>query len=145
MLKQLQEDMKAAMKGKDSDKVSVLRMVISDAKKYELDKGETADEAVVVSIIQKAIKMRAESVEQYRKGGREDLAEKETKEQEILKAYMPEALSEEELDAALKKIIDETGASTQKDIGKVMGKVMAEFRGRVDGKAVQQKVSAMLA
>lgn len=138
------QDMKEAMKDKDTLKVSTLRLLLAEIKNKEIDKrGELTDEEIL-SLIQKAVKQREESIEQYRKGNRSDLVEKETKEIEILKSYLPEPLSEEELDRIIEETIKEVGAMGPKDMGKVMKAVMPKVKGRVDGKVVNERVTMKL-
>jgi len=138
------QDMKEAMKERDILKVSTLRLLLAEIKNKEIDKkGELTDEEIL-SLIQKAVKQREESIEQYRKGNRSDLVEKETKEIEILKSYLPEPLSEEELDRIIEETIKEVGAMGPKDMGKVMKAIMPKVKGRVDGKIVNERVSIKL-
>ncbi len=137
-------DMKEAMKAKDAAKVSTLRLLLSEIKNREIDKrGELTDDEVI-AVIQKAVKQRKESIEQYEKAGRSELVEKEKKELEILEAYLPQPLTEEELDALIDETIKEVGATSIKDMGKVMKAIMPKVRGRADGKLVNQKVREKL-
>jgi len=132
------------MKAKDTAKVSTLRLLISEIKNKEIDKrGELTDDEIL-AVIQKAVKQRKESIEQYEKAGRSDLVEKEKKELEILEAYLPQPLSEEELEAIIDEAIKEAQATSVKDMGKVMKIVMPKVRGRADGKIVNQKVREKL-
>ncbi len=140
----IMEDMKEAMKAKDTARVSTLRLLLSEIKNKEIDKrGELSDDEVL-AVIQKAVKQRRESIEQYKKAGREDLAEKESKELEILESYLPQPLTEEELEAIIDEAIKEVGATSPRDMGKVMKVVMPKVRGRADGKVVNQKVREKL-
>ncbi len=140
----IMQDMKEAMKAKDTAKVSTLRLLISEIKNKEIDKrGELTDDEIL-AVIQKAVKQRKESIEQYEKAGRSDLVEKEKKELEILEAYLPQPLSEEELEAIIDEAIKEAQATSVKDMGKVMKIVMPKVRGRADGKIVNQKVREKL-
>ena len=142
--KKIMEDMKEAMKAKDMLKVSVLRLLNSEIKNKEIDKkGELSDDEIL-AVIQKAVKQRKESIEQYEKAGRSDLAEKEKKELEILESYLPKPLSEEELNALIDEVIKEVGATSVKDMGKVMQAIMPKVRGRADGKLVNQLVRSKL-
>ena len=139
------QDMKEAMKARDQLRLSTLRLLVSEIKNREIDaKGELKDEDIL-ALIQKAVKQRQDSIAQYEKGGRQDLAEKEKAEMEILKAYLPEELSKE----AILKIIDQaiaaTGASSPKEMGKVMREVMPKVKGRADGKLVNELVRKRLA
>ncbi len=141
---QIMQDMKEAMKSKDSLKVSTLRLLISEIKNKEIEKrGELSDDEIL-AVIQKAVKQRKESIEKYKEAGRTDLAEKEEKELKILESYLPQPLSKEELEAIIEEAIKETGATTPKDMGKVMKVVMPKVRGRADGKLVNQMVREKL-
>ncbi len=142
--KKIMEDMKEAMKAKDMLKVSVLRLLNSEIKNKEIDKkGELSDDEIL-AVIQKAVKQRKEAIEQYEKADRSDLAEKEKKELEILESYLPKPLSEGELNALIDEVIKEVGATSVKDMGKVMQAIMPKVRGRADGKLVNQLVRKRL-
>ncbi len=137
-------DMKEAMKAKDMTKVSTLRLLLSEIKNKEIDKkGELTDEEIY-ALIQKAVKQRKESIEQYRSGGRNDLVQKEEAELKILESYLPEQLSKDELERIIEEAIKETGATTMKDMGKVMKIVMPKVKGRADGKIVNEMVKKKL-
>ncbi len=139
------QDMKEAMKARDQLRLSTLRLLISEIKNKEIDaKGELKDEDIL-AIIQKAVKQRQDSIAQYEKGGRQDLADKEKAELEILKAYLPEELSQEEILEIIDQAIAATGASSPKEMGKVMREVMPKVKGRADGKVVNELVRKRLA
>ncbi|HEX7011197.1 MAG TPA: GatB/YqeY domain-containing protein [Steroidobacteraceae bacterium] len=138
------EDMKAAMRAKDSERLGTIRMITSAIKQREVDERITLDDAQVLSVIEKMIKTRKESIEQFRQGGREDLVARETKEIELLQSYLPEQLSEAEVDALIDACIAETGASSIKDMGKVMGLLKQKAAGRADMSAVSAKLKAKL-
>ena len=142
----IKNDLIAAMKEKDAVKMSCLRMLIAAIANYKIEKRikEDISSEDLFGIISKQVASRKDSIEQFTKGGREDLADKEKKETEILKSYLPPALSEGELTDIIKKTIEETGACTRKDMGKVMGKVIAAVKGRADGKLINKIVSALL-
>lgn len=141
----LESDVKAALKQGDSLRVSVLRMLIAAIKMAEIQGNvKRLDENGVISTVQKHIKQHKESIEQFEKGNRNDLAEKERNELKILEGYMPEQLGEEELLAIVKAAISETGAATKADMGKVMRAVMEKAKGRADGKAINQIVAKLL-
>jgi uncharacterized protein YqeY len=145
MAKKIENDFKNALKEKDTVTVSTLRMVKAAIHNKEIEKrGEKLQEAEVVKIITKQVQQHQDSIEQFKKGGREDLVEKETKELEILKRYLPPQLSAQEITAIVKKIIAEVGAQGKADFGKVMKQVMAELKGKADGKVVNQIVSDLL-
>lgn len=145
LYKQLQEDMKSAMKAGEAVKLSVLRMLISAIKLMEIDKKlNKIEDSDVSAIIQKQIKQHKDSIEQFEKGQRRDLAEKEASELAILEKYMPEQMNEEALTMMIKDAIAESGASTKADTGKVMKLVMEKAKGRTDGKSVNQIVLKLL-
>jgi uncharacterized protein len=141
MLKEkLQQDIKDALKSGDSKKRMVLGMVLSAIKNKEIEKRSELGDDDTISVIASEIKKRKDSVEQFEKGGRPELAEGERKESEILMAYMPEQMSDEEVKDEVKKAISSTGASGPKDMGKVIGAVMAKIKGKADGQIVSNLV-----
>ncbi len=144
---QLVNDMKEAMKSGDSVKVSTIRMLKAAIKNKEIEKGGTSyklSDKEILEVIVTAIKQRKDSIEQFTKGHRLDLAEKEKKELEILQAYMPPQMSDEEIKAEVKKAIAETSASSQKDMGKVMKVLMPRIAGRADGAVVNRIVRELI-
>ncbi len=138
------QDMKEAMKARDSLRLSTLRLLVSEIKNREIDAKDELKNDEVVALIQKAVKQRQDSISQYEKGGRQDLADKEKEEKEILKAYLPEELSQEELLAIIEEAISATGVSSPREMGKVMKEVMPKVRGRADGKLVNELVRERL-
>ena len=141
MLKdRIYQDIVAAMKAKDKDKLSVLRMLKGSLQLENINKGKELTDDVVIDVISREIKQRKESIAEFKKGGREDLANETVKEIEILKAYLPEQLSEEEIE----KIIDQVFASVAPTSAKDMGKVMKEVTPLVKGKADMSHVSALI-
>ena len=140
MLDQLQEELIAAMKAGDKPRMTGLRNIIGKLKASQIDKGEelTGDESL--KILKSAAKQLKESVEQYQKGGRDDLAEKELFELSLLEKYLPEQISEGKIRDAVKNTIQSSGAESMQDMGKVMGMLMKELAGTTDGKLVQQIV-----
>ena len=141
MLKdRIYQDIVAAMKAKDKDKLSVLRMLKGSLQLENINKGKELTDDVVIDVISREIKQRKESIAEFTKGGREDLANETTKEIDILKAYLPEQLSEEEIE----KIIDQVFASVAPTSAKDMGKVMKEVTPLVKGKADMSHVSALI-
>ena len=140
-------DMKQAMKEGDNAKRDVLRMLDSMIKNTEIEKMKKekglSDEEVI-GVISRAIKQRRDSVEQYRSGGRMDLADKESKEIEILSAYMPEQLGEDKIRQIVKDVIEQTGANSKADMGKVMGAAMGKLKGQADGNLVKKIVEEEL-
>lgn len=148
MLKQrIQEDMTSAMKAKEEMKLSVIRMLKSAVQYYEINKGgagyEASDEDVV-DVIGKEIKKRREAIELYEKGGRPELAEQEKNELTILQTYLPEQMTEEEVKNLVQKAIETTGASSMADMGKVMGVLMPQVKGKADGNLLSQLVKKAL-
>jgi hypothetical protein len=141
------DEMKQAMKSGDAQKRDTLRMLDSMIKNVEIEKmkkdaGLTDEE--IIEVIAKGIKQRKDSVAQYEAGGRPELAEKEKKEIEILMAYMPEQMGEEEIRAAVKEVISQTGATSKAEMGKVMGMAMGKLKGKADGNAVKKIVEEEL-
>lgn len=144
LLERIGEDIKTAMKAKDQVRLDTLRMLKSDLNNVRIDKKSDLTDEDVLAVIQKSVKKRQDSIEAYTTGGRADLADKETREMEILKGFLPEQMSESDIQALVKAVIAETGASSKRDMGKVMGALMPKVKGRADGKLVQQAVSALL-
>jgi len=144
MLDQLQEELISAMKAGDKPRMTGLRNIIGKLKASQIDKGEelTGDESL--KILKSAAKQLKESVEQYKKGGRDDLAEKELFELSLLDKYLPEQLSQDEIRTTVKNTIKSTGAESMQEMGKVMGAVMKELAETADGKLVQQIVQEEL-
>ena len=142
---QLDADLKSAMKDKDQLKLSVVRMLKSAIKYREIEVMKTLDDAGVQAVISSEIKRRRDSVEQYRQGGREDLASKEESEIALLQAYLPAQLSPEELGKVVDAAIQRVGAQGPKDMGKVMKEVLPEVQGKAEGKVVSELVKAKLA
>ena len=143
---QLTEDMKTAMKAKAEGKqrLAVIRMVRSAIRQAEIDGKTELDDAGVVSIISKEVKSRRDSIQEFRKGGREDLVEQNEAEIAVLMPYLPKQLSEDEIRELVKAAVAQTGASSQKDMGKVMGALMPKVKGRADGKLVNTIVREAL-
>lgn len=140
----IQNDMKTAMKAQESDKVSVLRMLVAEIKKREIDKRSPLDEGEIQKAIQTMIKQRHDSVEAFTKGAREDLAAKEKAEIEILKAYLPAQMSREELEKIVVQVLSELGPLGPNDVGKAMKPVLAKVAGKADGKLVNEVVRQQL-
>ena len=138
------EDMKTAMRGGDKERLGTIRMLQAAIKQREVDERITLDDAQVLAVIEKMVKQRKESIVQFEQGGRADLAAKEKAEIEQLQAYLPEQLSDAEVDALIREAIATTGAATIKDMGKVMGAVKAKAAGRADMGAVSARIKAAL-
>jgi len=145
LVEQIDKDIVAAMKAKEELRLSTLRMMKSALKLKQVELGKPVDDAQAMNVLRMLVKQRHDSAEQFRKGGREELATKEEAEIKIVEAYLPAAASEQEIDAAVAEAITETGATTAKDIGRVMKAAMARLAGKnVDGKRVSERVRAKL-
>ena len=144
MLDQLQEELKIALKAGEKAKMMGLRNIIGKIKAAQIDKGETLADEESSKILKTAAKQLKESIDQYQKGGRDDLAEKEAFELTLLEKYLPEQLSEEQIRQTVKNIVKNTGAGSMLDMGKVMGATMQELAGSADGKIVQKIVQEEL-
>lgn len=129
---QLQTDTKTALKAGDKERLKVLRLTLAAIKQQEIDQRIELDDASVLSVVTKMVKQRRDSVEQFTAGGRDDLAAAEEREIEVLLGYLPEPLSDAELDALIAEAIAETGAQSLRDMGKVMGLVKTRAAGRAD-------------
>jgi uncharacterized protein YqeY len=140
----LVEEMKQAMKSNDKAKLSTIRMIRSAVKNKEIDLRKPLDDDAISRVIQGMVKKSEESIEQFKAGKRMDLVEKETKEIETMKSYLPQPLSREEVLKIIDQTIEETEASSLKDLGKVMKTVMAKLGGKVDGALVNQLVKERL-
>jgi uncharacterized protein YqeY len=144
-LDRINEDFKAAMKSKDSERLSTLRMVKTGLKNREIDKMEALTDEEAIRVLQSLVKQRRDSIEQYQQAGRIELAEKEAAEIRIIEEYLPAALDEAAIARVVEETIAETGASSMKDMGAVMKAVMAKLAGQtVDGKAVNLIVKSKL-
>ena len=144
MLNQLQEELKIAMKAGEKAKMMGLRNIIGKIKAAQIDKGESLTDEESLKILKTAAKQLKESIDQYQKGGRDDLAEKEAFELSLLEKYLPEQLSEEQIRETVKNIVKNTGAGSMQDMGKVMGATIKELAGSADGKIVQKIVQEEL-
>ena len=142
---QLTEDMKSAMKAGDKARLKVVRLLLSDIKRVEVDTRQELDDPATLAIIEKAVKQRRDSIEQFTKGNRADLAEIEQAELEVIETYLPEQLSDAELDALIDEVIAATGATSVRDMGKVMGGIKSKAAGKADMGAVGARVKARLA
>jgi uncharacterized protein len=138
------EDMKAAMRAKEAERLGTIRMITSAIKQREVDERIELDDTQVLSVIEKMIKMRKESIAQFQSGGREDLANKEQKEIDQLQAYLPAQLSEGEVDALIAEAIAQSGASSIKEMGKAMALLKQKAQGRADMAAASAKLKAKL-
>ena len=144
---QFQEDLKQSMLAKNGLKTSVLRLLLSAINYYEIQKGGAgyqASEEDVLAVLQKEVKQRRDSIEQYGAGNRQDLADKEQKELEILQTYLPAQMGGEEIRQLVKQAITDTGATAMTDMGKVMGALMPKVKGKADGGLVSKIVKEEL-
>ena len=142
---QVSADLTAAMKSRDASRVSALRMLKAAVMNKSVEKGRDLEDAEILQVVASLVKQRRDSIEQFAKAGRSDLVEKETGEIAVLQAYLPPSATSEEIDAAVVEAIAETGASSPKDMGKVMKAVMPKLAGKnADGKAVNDAVRRAL-
>ena len=142
---QITDDMKAAMRAKDSERLSTIRLLIAEIKRKEVDERIEVDDAQVVAIVEKMIKQRKDSITQFESGGRQDLADKEKSELAVLTTYMPAGLSDEEVAAEVAAAVAASGAAGPQDMGKVMGILKPKLAGRADMTAVSALVKKALA
>jgi len=144
-LEKLSGEIKAAMLAKDSERLGALRMLKSAIGYAQIErKSDNLSDADFVAVVQKEVKKRRDSVEQFEKGARQDLADKEKREITVLETYLPQPFSPEELDALVKSVIEETGAKSKKDMGPVVKAVQARAAGRADGKTISGLVGKFL-
>ena len=136
--------MKTAMKSGEKERLAVIRLIMSAMKQVEVDERVELDDSRVLGILDKMVKQRRESIGQFQSGGRDDLVEKEQAEIDIISDFLPQALSEEEIEAIISSAISETGAASMKDMGKVMGIVKPQITGRADVGAVSSKIKSLL-
>jgi uncharacterized protein len=140
----LQDDMKAAMKGGDKARLAVIRMMLAAVKQVEVDERIEPDDARITAILDKMAKQRRESISQFESAGRDDLTAIEQAELKIIKEYLPEALSDDQINALVEQSIASTGAATIKDMGKLMGALKPQLQGRADMGKVSQLIKARL-
>ena len=140
----LQNDMYAAMKNGDKHKTGTLRVALSTLKDKKIEKREDLTDVEAIKIIQNLVKQRKEAADIYKENGRNDLMENENAELEILNAYLPQMMPEDDLRILVQKVVDDTGASSLSDIGKVMPEVMKKSAGKADGKMAQSIVRELL-
>jgi uncharacterized protein len=138
------EDMKAAMRAKDAQRLSAIRLLLAAIKQREVDERRDMGDADVIAVIEKMIKQRRDSIEQYQKGGRQDLVDVEQFELSVLQAYMPQALSDAQIEAAIEAAMQESGAKAMADMGKVMALLKAQLAGRADMGRVSARIKARL-
>ncbi|MBB6729715.1 GatB/YqeY domain-containing protein [Cohnella zeiphila] len=144
LAERLNEDMKQAMKAQDKFRLSTIRMVRASVKNQEIDLRRPLDDNEVLDILSREVKQRKDSLQEFQKAGRDDLAQDLIAEIDIIAQYLPQQLTEEEIKAIVKQTIQETGASSKADMGKLMGALMPKVKGRADGKLVNQYVQQLL-
>ncbi len=138
------DDMKSAMKAGEKDRLKAVRLILAAIKQIEVDTRTELDDATVLSVLDKMVKQRRDSVEQFQKGGRDDLVNIELAEIAVIETYLPEQMSNEELDTLIDEVISATGAESIRDMGKVMGQIKSKAAGRADMGAISAKVKARL-
>ncbi|NJD54922.1 MAG: GatB/YqeY domain-containing protein [Nitrospirae bacterium] len=144
LLKRFDEDLKAAMKRSDTISLSALRMAKAAIKNVQIDKGRELSDEEILSVLSSMAKQRRESIEQFSKGGREELAEKERQELAVLQSYMPAQLSSDEIEKLIVQAIGESSARSEADMGRVMKLLMPKVKGVADGKWVNNRVKELL-
>ena len=145
LIEKIDEDFRQAIKARDTLKVETIRMLKSALRNFLIEKRkEQADDQELITLIQKQIKMRQDAIEGFKKGGRQDLVDKETQEKAILENYLPPALSDTDLEGLVKKIIADLGAKTRQDVGKVMKEALIQAAGRADGRRVNEVLGKLL-
>jgi uncharacterized protein len=140
----IEADMISAAKSRDKLRLSAIRMIKTAVHNKEIDLRRPIEESEILQVLSSLAKQRADSIEQFKKGGRQDLVDKETAELKVLKEFMPEEMSEEVLDREIEATIQETGATGVKDMGKVMKALMPKIAGKADGRMVSDKVKTKL-
>ncbi len=144
MQARIEEDLKAAMKSGDKRRVATLRLVLAGLKNEKIQAQRDLTDEEVEAVLRRAVKQRKDSIEQYGKGGRQDLVDAETEELAIIAGYLPKGLTDAEVEAELKAVIAEKGLSSSKDVGLAMKELMARHKGRVDGKKAQEIARRLL-
>lgn len=144
LTEKIRADMTEAMKAQAKERLSTLRMLQSAMKNEQINVGRELSDEEAMSIIRKAVKQRQDSIEQFTKGNRPELAEKERSEMAVLQTYLPPELTDDELESGIREIVASTGAQSKKDMGKVMKEASAKYKGRADGKKLQEIVSRLL-
>ena len=140
----IQDDMKSAMRAAEKERLATIRLILAAIKQREVDERIQLDDTQVLAVLEKMVKQRRESIAQFEAGGRADLVAKESAELAVLAGYLPEQLSEQELDRLIAATIAETGASSVKDMGKVMSALKAKVQGRADMGALGARIKARL-
>ena len=144
MRARIESDLKSALKAGEKRRVGTLRLLLSSLQNEKIDAGRDLTDEEIETVIRRAVKQRRESIDQYTKGGRDDLARGEAEELALLEAYLPAGLSDAEVEAEIRRIIEQKGFSASRDVGLVMKELMAAHRGRVDGKRAQEIARRLL-
>jgi uncharacterized protein YqeY len=144
LTEKVRADLTESMKARTAERTSTLRMLQAALKNEQINVGHELADDEVLAIIRKAVKQRLDSIDQYTKGNRPELAAKEQAEMDLLKTYLPAELSEAELESGLREIIAATGAQSKKDLGRVMKEATVRYKGRAEGKKIQEIVSRLL-
>ena len=144
MRARIESDLKSALKAGEKRRVGTLRLLLSSLQNERIGAGRDLTDEEIEAVIRRAVKQRRESIDQYTKGGRDDLARGEAEELALLEAYLPASLSDEEVEGEIRRIIAEKGFSASRDVGLVMKDLMAAHRGRVDGKRAQEIARRLL-
>lgn len=140
----IRRELTEAMKARDTLRTSTLRLLQSSLKNEQIEKGHELSDEEAQAVVRRAAKQRLDSIEQYEKGGRQDLADKEKRELEILETYLPRQLADDAIERIARETIERTGASSRKDTGTVIREIMAKHRSEVDGRKVQEIVQRLL-
>jgi uncharacterized protein len=144
LAEKIRTDLTESMKARDAARTSTLRMIQSALKNEQIEKGHELSDEETQTVIRRAVKQRQDSIEQYRKGNRPELADKEEAEMNMLLGYLPQTLSDEDTEKIVREIVERVGATSKKDSGKVMKEIMASHKGQVDGKKVQEILGRVL-
>lgn len=144
LTEQIRADLTESMKARDAERTSTLRMLQASLKNEQINVGHELSDEEAMTVIRKAVKQRLDSIDQFTKANRLEMAAKEQSEMNLLKTYLPAELSDAELESGLREIITSTGAASKKDLGKVMKEATARFKGRADGKKIQEIVARLL-
>ncbi len=144
MQARIEEDLKAAMKAGDKRRVATLRLMLAALKNEKIQAQRALTDEEIESVLRRAVKQRRDSIEQYARGGRQDLVDAETEELAILEGYLPKGLTDAEIESAIRSIVAEKGFSASKDVGLLMKELMAGYKGRVDGKKAQEIARRLL-
>jgi uncharacterized protein len=144
LTEKIRADLTESMKARDAERTSTLRMLQASLKNEQISVGHELSDAEAMTVIRKAVKQRMDSIDQFTKANRMEMAAKEESEMKLLKTYLPQELSDSEIESDLREIITSTGATSKKDLGKVMKEATARFKGRADGKKIQEIVARLL-